>query len=172
MKLDQSDLFLSTFELSTLTSVVLDSNFQNSANQVVEAAYKVNKEFLTLIGRGTKRLGSHWSRALECCNIFMVLLCQQSYAIKNQLWSFFVPKGALDARAGSLWHKIAGVATPWKYFNPLNFSTNEPHAFQYLLNETIDHVVILDEHWSSKDPPRDSVDVICIFPAHRGDVLI
>ena len=25
---------------------------------------------------------------------------------------FCVPKGCLDARAGSLWHKIAGVATP------------------------------------------------------------
>ena len=30
-------------------------------------------------------LGSHWSRASECWNIFIVMLCQLSYAIKNQL---------------------------------------------------------------------------------------
>ena len=35
--------------------------------------------FSTLIGRGPTMLGSHWSRASECC------LRQQSYAIKNQL---------------------------------------------------------------------------------------
>ena len=32
----------------------------------------------TLIGRGISRLGSHWSRASECC------WRQQSYALKNQ----------------------------------------------------------------------------------------
>ena len=35
--------------------------------------------FSTTIGRGLTRLGSHWSRASECC------LRQQSYAIKNQI---------------------------------------------------------------------------------------
>ena len=35
--------------------------------------------FSTLIGRGPTRLGSHWSRASECC------LRPQSYAIKNPL---------------------------------------------------------------------------------------
>ena len=34
--------------------------------------------FSTLIGRAPRRLGSHWSRASECC------LHQQIYAIKNQ----------------------------------------------------------------------------------------
>ena len=34
--------------------------------------------FSTLIGRYPTRLGSHWSRASECC------LRQQSYAMKNQ----------------------------------------------------------------------------------------
>ena len=29
------------------------------------------------------------------------------------------------AQAGSLWHKIAGITTQWKYFNTLNLSTNE-----------------------------------------------
>ena len=33
---------------------------------------------------------------------------------------------------GSLWHKRAGVATPWKYFNTLKFSTNECQALTFL----------------------------------------
>ena len=45
----------------------------------------------TLIGPGISRLGSHWSRALECWNIFTVLLCQLSYAIKNQLKACKMP---------------------------------------------------------------------------------
>ena len=39
----------------------------------------------TLIGRGPTWPCSHWTRASECWNIFIVLLRQLSYAIKNQL---------------------------------------------------------------------------------------
>ena len=39
----------------------------------------VKEGFSSLIGRGPTRLGSHWSRASECC------LRQQSFAIRNQL---------------------------------------------------------------------------------------
>ena len=48
-----------------------------------------------LIGRGPTRLGSHWSRASQCC------LPQQSYAIKNQLVALFF----CLLLAGSLWYK-------------------------------------------------------------------
>ena len=87
--------------------------------------------FSTLIGRGPMRLDSYWSRGVFCrkepvqASKDPTLLAgsisiwhenswlpctersyyRRAYAIKNQ-------RGVLDTRVCSVWHKIAGVATP------------------------------------------------------------
>ena len=51
--------------------------------------------FSTTIGPAPTRLGSHWSSSneawLSLVESFRVLLCQQSYALKNQLVAFKGP---------------------------------------------------------------------------------
>ena len=42
----------------------------------------------------------------------------------------------------------------------------------FLLNDTIYHLVIVEEHISIENSTRDFIDIICIFLANSGDVLI
>ena len=66
------------------------------------------------------------------------------YAIKNQrgaskirsLRSKASSRGIWIRRAGSLWHKRAGVATSWKYFSLTNLPTNESRISTLLTNES------------------------------------
>ena len=60
-------------------------NFSGFNHHVGGQACWVVPVFSTLIGRGLTILGSHWSRAAECC------LRQQSYAIKNQPFRAWKP---------------------------------------------------------------------------------
>ena len=60
---------------------------------------------------GTSVLHSHWSSSNETClslvERFMMLICQLSYAIKNQLGHPKPPTGLCLLLAGSLWHEDA-----------------------------------------------------------------
>ena len=79
----------------------------------------------TLIGRAPTLLGSHWSRASECWNIFMMLLRLLSYAIKNQLSlrhridGFHAQRESVTG-ANNMWIKIY-ISTLWSS----RVSTNE-----------------------------------------------
>ena len=45
-------------------------------------------------------------------------------------------RGLWMRRAGSLWHKRAGVATPWKYLSSIKLSTNESTISTLPINES------------------------------------